>query len=293
MNITVKVDVNKACNKTKLVSSSFLKSMEANSKLVARMAAFQLHKSTLPETFSMPWDKAFVKMKSRIESDVKSAYATKQDNGWQGLAFKLIRDYVNGDRAKKWYSNYKTGGLSTLNERTGVYSDYEEEFDRMRGIPRKANEKEYLDYRKQNNYSIPKGVANQKTLAFVTEDKRKKLLNKRLKTAGLAKAGWKACYHLAGGKGLNVSQMGSEGQNKFPSQINTPYNLFGKTSLGAISLSYNNTGYKGKLINNIRYMEYASEESFVSTAAEITEKYMKILFELRKKSWKSKFKKSA
>lgn len=200
MKVAVTVNVKKAHNKTRLINDGLLKSMENNSKLVARMAAFQLHKSTLPETFSMPWNKAFSKMEVRIANDVKSVYTTKQDDGWQGIAFKLIKDYINEDRANKWYRNYKTGGLSTFDERSGTYSDYEEQFDRMRSIPRKANEKEYLDYRKQNNYTIPQDRSKRKTLAFITEDKRKKLLNKRLKTAGLAKAGWKACYHLAGGK---------------------------------------------------------------------------------------------
>lgn len=293
MKAVVTVNIKKSNDKTRLINDSFLKSMEANSKLVARMAAFQLHKSTLPETFSMPWNKAFVKMKNKIHGDVNSAYATKQDDGWQGIAFKLIRDYVNGDRAKRWYTNYKTGGLATFDERTGTYADYEEQFDRMRGIPRKASQEEYLNYRKQNNYNVPRSGPSHKTLGFVTEDKRKKLLNNRLKTAGLAKAGWKACYHLAGGKGLTVSQMGSEGQNKFPAEINVPYNLFGKTSLGSVNLSHNNTGYRGKLINSIRYMEYASNESFFIVATEIVEKYMKIVFELRRKSLRTKLKKSA
>lgn len=98
---------------------------------------------------------------------------------------------------------------------------------------------------------------------------------------------------LGWGKGLSVSQMGSEGQNKFPPEINTPYNIFGKTSLGAVSLSHNNTGYKGKLTNNVRYMDSASVESFVEIAAKITEKYMKIVFELRRKSLRTTLKKSA
>jgi len=79
MKAVVTVNIKKSNDKTRLINDSFLKSMEANSKLVARMAAFQLHKSTLPETFSMPWNKAFVKMKNKIHQDVNSAYATKQD----------------------------------------------------------------------------------------------------------------------------------------------------------------------------------------------------------------------
>ncbi len=268
--------------------------MEDNSKLVARMAAFQLQKSTLPETFSMSFNKAIVKSAKRIEEDVKSAYTTKSDQGWQGIAFRLITDYINGDRAKKWYANYKSGGLSTFNERTGTHTDYEQDFDKMRKIPRKVDESDYLSYRKLNDYKVPAiNAKNHRSLGFVTEDKRKKLINKRLKTIGLAKAGWKACYHLAGGKGLNVSQLGSAGQNRFPSEINTPYNLFGKVSLGSISLSHNNTGYQGKLINNVRYIDDATNESFRATSSEIVSKYMKIIFDLRKKAIRPKLQKSA
>ena len=292
--LSVTVNVKGAKDKLTLINDKILKTMENDSKLVARMGAFQMHKSTLPETFSMPWDKAIIKSQKRIEGDIKSAYTTKSDDGWQGVAFKLIMDYVNGDRAKKWYANYKSGGLSTFDERSGIYKDYEEEFNKMRGIPRKADESEYLAYRKSNDYSVPTNRSpNHKTLGFVTEDKRRKILNKRLKTIGLAKAGWKACYHLAGGKGLNVSQMGSEGQNKFPAEINTPYNLFGKESLGSISLSHSNTGYQGKLTNHVRYMDSATNELFVRTASEITAKYMKIIFELRKKAIRPKLSKSA
>ena len=294
MSFAVKLNVDKAMGKLRLIDDKFLKSMENDSKLVARMGAFQMHKSTLPETFSMSWEKAIVKSKERVMSDVKSAYTTKSDDGWQGIAFKLIADYINMDRAKSWYANYKSGGLSTFDERSGTYKDYEEEFDRMRKIPRKTNEAEYLAYRKTNGYKVPSyRDPNHKTLGFVSDDKRRKMLNKRLKTIGLAKAGWKACYHLAGGKGLNVSQLGSEGQNRFPSQINTPYNLFGKASLGSISLSHNRTGYQGRLRNNVRYVGDALSESFVVTAAEMTERYMKIIFDLRKKAIRPKLQKSA
>jgi hypothetical protein len=294
MSAAVTVNVDKAKNKIALINDKILKSMEDNSKLVARMAAFQLQKSTLPETFSMSFNKAIVKSAKRIEEDVKSAYTTKSDQGWQGIAFRLITDYINGDRAKKWYANYKSGGLSTFNERTGTHTDYEQDFDKMRKIPRKVDESDYLSYRKLNDYKVPAiNAKNHRSLGFVTEDKRKKLINKRLKTIGLAKAGWKACYHLAGGKGLNVSQLGSAGQNRFPSEINTPYNLFGKVSLGSISLSHNNTGYQGKLINNVRYIDDATNESFRATSSEIVSKYMKIIFDLRKKAIRPKLQKSA
>lgn len=275
-------NVEPAIKKAKVVRIGTRSAMGTMVKGVAQRASYYLQQYTLPaDSKGKRWN--FERMRFRIADDIGATFATKEDAHWQGAAFQLIKEHMSEQKAKDWYHSYRSGDQSSFSSESPELMDYETKFDRMRKIPRQAREEEYLKYRKSNNYKVPNsGQPSHKWLGFVTPDKRNALNKKRQKTKGLAKAGWKACFHAAGGRGLTVGQ-GEKTKGHWPPEIKVPYRIFGGRSLGTAVLSSEPSGYRGRLTNHVDYMGEALPLHMKDIAARWTEKYMRMVFELRMK----------
>lgn len=278
----VKVDTSQLKAKTRSIETGITKEFNIVSKLASKRAAFFCQQYTLPAaTKGNDWP--FKKMSGRIESDVKTAYGSKSDDGWESKAYKVIEEYKGQYQANEWWHLYKTRGQSSFDSDNPAVLDHETRFDRMRfkGGIRVAKEAKYLEYRKKNNYSLPRG-REARVLGITTDQSRQSLIKKREKTKGLAKAGWKACFHSAGGRGLDAGEMGGK-KAKWPEQLKVPYSKFGKMSLGSTSLQYTPKGFRSILRNKVDYMDDAFPDHMRDIAAKWTSRYMKIIFEQRKK----------
>tara|TARA_R110001632_G_scaffold140699_1_gene256756 strand:+ start:6208 stop:7083 length:876 start_codon:yes stop_codon:yes gene_type:complete len=278
----VRVDTTGAKKKTKSIERGITREFGIVSKLASKRAAFFCQQYTLPAaTKSNDWP--FQKMSERIKEDVEAAYGSKSDYHWEWKAYKVIEEYKGKEKANEWWQLFRTGDQSSLDVDNPGKRDHETKFDRMRfpsGV-RTANEKKYIEYRKKNNYKIPRG-RSAKVLGVTQEQSRNSLITKRQKTKGLAKAGWKACFHSAGGRGLDAGKMGGTSR-KWPSQLKVPYSKFGKMALGSTSIKHTQKGFRSVLRNEVDYMDEAFPDHMRDIAAKWTNRYMKIIFEQRKK----------
>ena len=280
----VRVDTSGATKKSKKIERGIQQEFYNVSKLASKMAAFFCQQYTLPAaTKSKDWP--FKKMSGRIKGDVETAYGSKSDSNWESKAYKVIEEYKGKEKANEWWHLYKTKSQSSLNMDNPGELDHETKFDKMRfpqgSNVRVAKEEKYLNYRKQNNYAIPRGK-DARVLGMVSAQSRQSLINKRKMTMGLAKAGWKACFHSAGGRGLDAGEMGGV-KRKWPTKISVPYSKFGKMSLGSTGLQYTPRGFRAILRNKVDYMDNAFPDHMRDIATKWTNRYMKIIFEQRKK----------
>lgn len=290
MTPVVHVDTSVADGKVKAVRRKMTTAMEDIASESTRHAAFTLTQYTLPKgDKGNQWK--FTKMEKRIKEDIGSTYHTKGDDGWQNRAYQMIQNHLSEERAKRWWQSYKKGGS---NEDGAL--DYETEFDKMRGIPRKTNEPEYLSYRKQNHNKMPvKGSAKHRSLGFVTTDKRNAFIKKRNKTMGLAKAGWYAVFKISGGR-VRRKQSEAQGKETWPKEINTPFRIFGGVSLGSLNTTFPATGFRVLMTNKVRYADEAINESLKNRACDIIGRHLKMMADLRLKHgrlWKREFNKAA
>lgn len=283
--MNVIADTRKADRKIAEFKPRLRSAMENNARLTGRMAAFYCQQYTLPtDNKGGRWN--FKKMEGRINADIENTYATKDDNGWEGAAYHLIMAHMSEEAAKSWYADFKRnpGGSFDPENPQNSAVDYETKFDRMRAIPRKVDDKEYLAYRKGNNYEVPgKRKSGHKLLGFVTPEKRKAFQNRRQKTKGLAKAGWKACFHALGGRGIGT-ETGLTGEKvQWPKEIGVPYRLFGGASLGTGTARATSQGFEGSVTNHVRHMDVAFPDHLKLNAAKWTKLYMKKIFDLKVK----------
>jgi len=288
----VRVDTSGATKKSKKIERGIQQEFYNVSKLASKMAAFFCQQYTLPAgTKSNDWP--FQKMSQRITDDISTAYVTKDDANWEGKAFLMIEELKGKERADAWWWKFKTREFNpdaspNFNpDKPDAGMQYEVEFDTMRfptgSGTKTASESKYLAYRKKNNYRIPRGKEDgRRVLGVTSSSARQNLINKRQRAKGLAKAGWKACFHSAGGTGLNAGEMGGV-KRKWPSQISVPYSKFGKMSLGSTGLQYTSKGFRAILRNKVDYMDEAFPDHMRDIAAKWTNRYMKIIFEQRKK----------
>lgn len=286
MQVSVSADVSRALKKMHRIRKDGRSVMSDMSVTVGKAAAYFCYYYTLPKGASPN----YTKMQKRIKEDVSSAYGTKQDEHWQGKAYSLIKEYKGEEAANKWYQGFKgSRGDSFDPEDPTGQAKYEERFDKMRGIPRKVAEDKYLEYRKQNGYKVPKNhkQAGYKVLAFVQKASRDKLIKSRLGTIGLAKNSWRAAFMALGGKGLKI---GRGEQYKFPKEGTKVFNRFGGAGLGTARSSATPKGYSGAVVSKIRYMDAAFMNKGHAYAAKATSRYMKKLFDLRKKHAQGKYK---
>lgn len=290
MTPVIHVDTSVGDRKVKAVRRKMTTAMEDIASGATRHAAFTLAQYTLPKgDEGNQWK--FSEMGKRIKEDIGSTYHTKDDDDWQNRAYRMIQDHLSEERAKRWWQSYKKGGS---NEDGAL--DYETEFDKMRGIPRKTNEQEYLAYRKQHNNSMPvKGSGSHRSLGFVTQDKRNAFIKKRKKTMGLAKAGWYAVFKISGGR-VRRKQSKAEGKETWPKEINTPFRIFGGVSLGTLVTTFPATGFHVLMTNKVRYADEAFNESLKNRAYHIIGIQLKKMADLRLKHgrlWKREFDKAA
>jgi len=269
MSIAVAVDTTNAKKKAKSIHSQFRSMWAQNARTVGKKAAFTCYEYT------------YIAKEKAIEEDVKTAYATKTEDNWEGKAFKIIQEHKGEKRAKQWWNAYKkeVGGTSEREDLSNL--GYEQQFDRMRFPPgvRAAKEDKYLAFRKENNKKIPRAIG------IVSDSSRASLIKKRKATRGLAQIAWKAAYYALGGRGNTVSVMGAR-PREWPKSLLKVYNKFGKDNLGGASVHLTGNGFRVTLENHVRYMDTAFEEWGRSRATRVVEKYMKILFDLKRKNMK-------
>jgi len=269
MSVAVTVDTTNAKKKAKSIHSQFRSMWAMNARTAGKMASYFCHEYT------------YIAKESTIEEDVRKAYPTKADDNWEGKAFKIIEEHKGEKRAKQWWNAYKKEVGSTSEREDLSNLGYEQKFDQMRFPPgvRTAKEEKYLAFLKANNKKIPHAIG------IASENSRAVLMKKRKGTRGLAQIAWKAAYYALGGKGNTVSEMGTR-QRKWPKELIKVYNKFGKDSLGGASVQITEGSFHVTLQNRVRYMDTAFEEWGRSRVNVLTEKYMKILFDLKRKNMK-------
>jgi hypothetical protein len=215
-------------------------------------------------------------MESRIKVDIGNAYKSKGDKGWEKAAYGLIRDNYNEKKADAWYAEYKSG-----NQTMAI-----EQFDKFRKIPKRVSENTYNDARRgQPERRYPKQKSNNhRWLGIALPESIATLAAKRKKTMGLAKSGWFACFKKLGGRGMKAGKAGWGEQATFPNELKSPYNKFGKESLGSVTVTITPKGYRATLTNKVKYADDAFTPGLRSKVSDLTKKYMKMIFDLRKKN---------
>lgn len=289
MIVTVTADVEKALKTFSRIRKDGKSSADAMAVATGKRAAYYGYQYTLPKN-QRKAPPSYAKMASRISGNVKSAYGTKSDSDWGGKAYFLIKQAKGEKKAAKWLAQYKSNKWESENWEDTDTRDRTEspegKFDKMRGIPRKMNEQEYLDYRKANGYKVPHSPKNPayKVLGFVSEDKRQKLIKSRQGTMGLAKNSWRAAFESlrsGGGRSLKVGRGGKLAEDRFPKEGSAVYRRFGGISMGGAKSSRTNDGYKGRVDSNIRYMDFAFPPRLQLDATRVLERYMKMVMDLR------------
>lgn len=287
--MNVVVDPSKAQRKAKRARKTIGERMHDMASLSARVAAFHAHEYTLPVAQSgNAWP--FAKMAERIEEDVKSAYWTKDDDGWEWGAFELIKDSKNEGAAKDWWAEYKSGAQTSFDPDNPRVTDHEAKFDRMRGIPRSTKESEYNAIRSRHGGRYPRrGSSAYKALGMVRPERRANFIAKRKKTMGLAKAGWYAVHRGLIGRSSSIVTRGGkeEARRTFPPQIKQPFNRFGKTSLGGAEIKSNDSSWSFRIVNHVRYADEAFPDKLRGKVFSLIRRYIKIQADLRmKNAWK-------
>lgn len=281
MKISVKTDARGGIAKTRTLRREMANGMRTNAAMSGKMAAWQCHYYTK------------VASKKEITSDVRKAYGVIGEEGWEYKAYYMIKEYKGQDKANEWFAIYKGYSKEDANrdiesESKNSYKNPIEEFHKIRfpGGKKTAKESEYLALRKENNYTIFGGKdPRRKVLGMVTFNNRNKLEEKRMNTRGLAKMAWKACFEkLNKGRKSNVVSVMGEEKREFDKRYKKSYEKFGKQSLGSAYGTYNKNGFKVTITNHVRYADIAFHDHARSKVSALVTKYMKTLFDLRKKN---------
>jgi len=284
MNATIKLDDSKAKRKIRRVRRTFPERMQATGELAARRTAFFAMRSTLPFSGDDPWP--FKKMEGRIESDVEAGYFTKDDDGWEPKAYDLIKEHKGEKAAKRFWNAYKKRESDHFDpdDPSGVLV-YERAFDRMRGIPRKADLPAYQKLRdKHGRTGMGKGV---KPLGVLTSTNRKAFLKRRKKTMGLAKAGWLAVARGFGKREKFKIPKSGDARFVWPKELRTPFRLFGGLSLGAATVVGSKDGYKFRIRNLVNYADEAMPRKLYNLALSLGRKEMIHQLKMQKRHfWK-------
>jgi hypothetical protein len=279
MKLSVTADAKGGVMKARTFKREIAKGMRMNAGLSGKMAAYRCHQFTV------------VANAKDVVTDVRKAYSVIGEEGWHFKAHFMIKEYMGQEKANEWTRNFYGYTKADQNKDLGEqlkYKDPIEEFRKIRfpGGKKTTKEAEYLAYRKANNYVLPSGKSqNRRILGVVTKENRDKLEEKRLNTRGLAKMAWKACFEkLNNGRKANVvSLMGSE-KREFDKRYKKAYEKFGKQSLGSATVVYNKQGFNVKLTNHVRYADSAFLEWGRDKVNPLVKRYMKIIFDLRKKN---------
>lgn len=275
MKLSVTADARGGVAKARTFKREMAKGMRINAGLSGKMASWQCSNYTR------------VAAKKHIDRDIENAYGNRDEPGWEGHAYLLIKQHKGEDAANSFWRSYKSKG-QTFDAENPSSLEYEEKFDKMNfpGGRKTTKEAEYLAYRKANDYTLPTGKnPSRKVLGVVRNENLQKFVKKRMDTRGLAKMAWKACFEkLNNGRKANVVSVMGAKERKFDVQYKAAYQKFGKQSLGSAKVNYNKNGFNVKLTNHVRYADVAFHDFARSKVNPLVKRYMKIIFDLRRKN---------
>lgn len=275
--IAVEVQNQRLLKKVKKFEENVYKTLPLDLRLAGKRTAFYYMEYTLPvSTKANPWP--MKKFAERIEGNVKHSYPTKSDERWQSSAYDLIKESYGEDRAKRWWSTYRSKGQSSFDPEDPGKMDYEVQFDRMRKIPRKTNLKLYSESLKENQFE-----PERPRLAMPNEARRQAFIKDRQATMGLAKAGWYAADSKLGGQKNYTKARAEEGKFVWPSPLRKLMNRFG-AGIGSGFVSTSGSYGRFEITNHIRYIWDALPDHLKDIAEKQSRNAMRIVFELRYKN---------
>jgi hypothetical protein len=273
----------------KAFNENVSKSLGTDMTLTAKRASFYAMEYTLPKsTKGNAWPMAF--FQDRVESDVKKAYPSQSDPGWQSSAYKLIEAAYGKDRANEFFRAFKSRAeFSQEIDSRRVTFTADVMLQKMRKVPRKTNNQAYANLRSKHTIRRKKALQlapNTPPLALVERGRRDAFVRQRQSTIGLAKASWYAAFTSLMTKGAvrNYTRAKSEeGRFIWPAECRKLQNKFGK-GIGSGFVSTTGGYGRAEITSHIRYIADAFPENLQEIAIKQTRNAMRIIFELRYKN---------
>jgi hypothetical protein len=288
----ISVTVNDSILQKRLKSfeETMSKTLGVDLRLIGKRMAFYAMEYTLPASNKgNAWP--MEKFHERIAADVRLAYPTKGDDGWQGRAFLLIKAAYGEDRAKEFWNAYKSRTQDAFDPETGMGRNtaeamWDKMFAARNRIPKKTNNEAYAALRNQYTRIIKRTLRMGKDtppIAFVQEASRKAFTRKRQDTAGLAKAGWYAADTALGGTRNFTRAKNEAGRFVWPGPLRKLQNKFG-TSIGSAHVSTSGSYGFVQVTNHVRYIDEAHPEHMQTYARKQMMNAVRIVFEQRYKA---------
>lgn len=260
--------------------------------LSAKRLAFYLMENTLPKsTASKAWP--IENLKGRIWNDVHTVYPTVGDDNWISDAYALIEDNKDKKAANRFYQRavHLQGKVDESFDENGTYSAKasadtpEEEFAKIRGIPRKIDDKGYSAFLKSK--AIKRNGARQlprdsRPLAMVRAGAADSYARARQKRAGLAKTAWYSAAFALGGQRNYKNSKFEEGRFVWPADCRRIHGQ--NPGIGGASKRVDIHGGSITLHNRLRYASEAMYPGGIESACDRAKHAMKILFEKRMKA---------
>jgi len=247
-------------------------------KLSARIHAAQAFRWTLPISSGQGNTEAMWpvhKIKDRTAGDVRNTFFVAGDAGWARKAYTLIKDKRGVALANAWWSQYwkveENGGQNPSGKTA------EEEARRLLSRTGSATYKdsEYQALRKTHGFSSLGKDAG--PLAMLkNKGIQNRIIAKRQKRAGLAKAAWrKAVEKMAGGggksgrfTGMRSSRLSKAGFRsiEFPKDSMTPIKAMKGKNMGSANAYY--FGEKGgwEVSNDVPYVDDLTDKLHMADA---------------------------
>lgn len=301
--IAVQAKIDKLKSRREIIEKKIVNIIDQDLTLSAKRLAFYLMENTLPKsTSNNAWP--IEPMKDRIANDIRMAFPTVGDleNDWISRAYMLIEDTKDKKAANRFYQkavHLQGKTADDYNERTGelrrnvkLADSPEEEFAKIRNLPRKIDDKGYSDMLKSKAIIRNKArqlPANTRPMAIVRPGAASSYTRKRQATAGLAKSAWWAAARTLGGATNYARSQFEEGRFVWPSATSRLGSRY--PGLGSSSKSVTINGGRIVLKNNLSYAENAIFGGGIENATRRAQEAMRILFEKRmraKETWNNR-----
>lgn len=301
MRITSKTDPALIHQELAGIRAEFLRGIELDLKLAAKRTAFYMMEYTLPTSAGNPF--MIQNLQKRIWSDVHTVYPSVGDAGWQAKAFKVMKDSGELKKGQQFWENHimNQGYHSTISKVTGreiariIKDDNkprptdEEAFAKIRGIPRKTDDKGYGAILRSKgsvrNKTWSLNPLDVRPAAIVSQAASAKLAKQRQKKAGLAKAAWYQSVHALGGIRNFTRSASEEGIFKWPKECVTLHKAY--PGIGSSAVTITDNIQKITLTNHLRYTDHACPPQLVAKAEALAETAMRMIFEKRAKAKQS------
>jgi len=295
--ITTTINSSNLQDRIASVRGRIVKIIDQDLTLAAKRTAYYSMEYTLPlSNAGNEWPVA--PMQSRILSDVKKAYPSIGDQGWESGAYKIIEDVYGKDRANEFFHTFMSRETTEkFDPETGEYTanptgSAEEMVANMRKLPRKIDDKGYADLlrskaiKSKKGRRLPKGT---RPLAIVRSGAGERFARKRQKRAGLAKSAWyQAAFRLGGQVNYRSSKF-EAGRFEWPRECGQLHKL--NPGIGSATKTVDSGGGVITLRSNLRYASEAMEPWMKETACRLSQNAMRILFEKRlkaKETWENR-----